>query len=134
MTVEYFKARVKKLEKDLSYYRRLLAVAKSVDRESGEVDDVLERLYFYINSISGIDIKSKKRFQKYVWMRCLFYNAAFKVTTDKSEIGRFLNKDRTTVLWGLEKYNELISLDKEFQQFIKPYNDKLKDFFDNEIH
>lgn len=76
----------------------------------------------YVNLALKININEKTRKRRIVDGRFLFFAIARK-STDLSlqEIGNHLNKDHATALHGVNKFNDVLMIDKRFERLYSAY-------------
>jgi len=106
----------------------------------------LEQIRDVVETVTGLDLMDHRRNRQLVEARALFYFLARKNTNSSlMKIGDFLNKNHATVMNALNKWDYMyepylqdeilkcIELIPEVLKNSKEKNDKIKDFYENEI-
>jgi len=65
-----------------------------------------------IQAVMGVDIKNKMRKRDYVYGRMVFYVIMRSKGHTQQMIGNYVYKDHATVLCGVRKFYELVTVDK----------------------
>lgn len=78
----------------------------------------LKQLKRRIEALTGLDdIAGPGRNREYVIARAIFYSLALKLKTySADEIARFLGRDRTTLLYAIEKLEEYLELSPKMKE------------------
>jgi chromosomal replication initiation ATPase DnaA len=116
MTVEQAAEEVVRLEREIDVFARLrvLRMAKleamemlslAVAPMQAQSLDAIARCVLAHSGYTMTDLRSPRRFSRLARVRLIFYREAIRAGHCPHDIGKFTNRDATTVRWGVRKGN-----------------------------
>jgi len=95
-------------------------MAKLINQERAEL------LLYIASKVYGVNPLNKKNERPNVWCRTAISVVLRKEGNTLESIGQFLNKDHTTILYGVKKHQDNLTYDKEYKVFFKSFEKAYK--------